>query len=302
MTSRFPARTTSDPSISSWGKPVAGGVSYGVATGGTATSITVSSTAYTLLTMASDTNLVVSTGGIFDVLAVGGGGGGARSDQANRGGGGGGGGDIVGLDAILTVYLAAGTYAVDVGSAGGPGAYTGAVGSKTTLHSSMVVANGGGGGTGCDNAISGATQRMIKHAGGSGGGYAFNDFQFVSQGTKVNNGGYGPAGSGDSGGLPASAGGGGGAGSAGSPSTTNGVGGAGGNGANIGAWIGAGTTYASAGGGGGGTTSGGAAGNGGVAGNTTTAPTTYGSGGAGANGTAAGSAGFQGVLYVRFKV
>jgi len=279
-----------------------GGIGYGVATGGTSSSITVSSEAYTLLTFTSDTNLVVSKGGLFDVLAIGGGGGAGRSDQSNRGGGGGGGGDVVGLDKILTVYLNAGTYAVDVGSAGVGGAYAGGAGGKTTLDVSMVVSNGGGGGVSCDNAISGAAQRTVRTAGGSGGGYAYNDFQFVSQGTKVNNGGIGPVNIST---APSSAGGGGGAGSAGgAASGTNG--GAGGNGTDIQSWIGAGSaTYVSSGGGGGGTGAGGAAGLGGRAGTNNgtaiTPPTTYGSGGAGGT-LFAGSAGFQGVMYVRFKV
>ena len=46
------------------------GASYGVATGGASTAITVAGTAYTLLTFTSDSNLVVTTAGLFDVLLV----------------------------------------------------------------------------------------------------------------------------------------------------------------------------------------------------------------------------------------
>ena len=55
-----------------------GGASYGVATGTAAssTAITVGGTAYTLLKFTSDSNLVVATAGLFDVLAIGGGSGG----------------------------------------------------------------------------------------------------------------------------------------------------------------------------------------------------------------------------------
>jgi hypothetical protein len=45
-----------------------GGASYGTATGGSSSSITVGADNYTLLTFTSDDNLVVSTAGLFDVL------------------------------------------------------------------------------------------------------------------------------------------------------------------------------------------------------------------------------------------
>ena len=64
------------------------GYGYGEATGGTLTSITVSSQAYTLLSFTANGSLVVSKAGLFDVLMVAGGGGGGTA--ANYGGGGGG--------------------------------------------------------------------------------------------------------------------------------------------------------------------------------------------------------------------
>ena len=45
-----------------------GGVSYGVATGGTSSSITVSGVNYTMLKFTTDSNLVVSKAGLFDVM------------------------------------------------------------------------------------------------------------------------------------------------------------------------------------------------------------------------------------------
>ena len=73
--SRYGQRTElANATLSNWGKASTGigvvGV-YGVATGGTSYSITVSSITYTLLVFTSDANLVVSTGGLFDVLMVG---------------------------------------------------------------------------------------------------------------------------------------------------------------------------------------------------------------------------------------
>ena len=88
------------------------GANYGTATGGSSSSITVGGINYTLLTFTSDSNLVVSKAGLFDVLLVAGGGsGGTNFDEGSPTGGGGGGGVRE-----TTIYLAAATYAIDVGA------------------------------------------------------------------------------------------------------------------------------------------------------------------------------------------
>ena len=98
--SRFGERTRSGERIATFGKrPVTN--LYGVATGGTSSSITVGGVNYTLLTFSSDSNLVVSKAGLFDILLIGGGGGGAGAANASSAGAGGGGGDIVGLDTVI---------------------------------------------------------------------------------------------------------------------------------------------------------------------------------------------------------
>ena len=61
------------------------GASYGVATGGSSSSITVNSINYTLLSFTSDGNLVVSRAGLFDVLMFGGGGGGSAGIKGDKG-------------------------------------------------------------------------------------------------------------------------------------------------------------------------------------------------------------------------
>ena len=65
--------------VANWGKAAPAGIGvkdgYGVATGGTPTSIT-DTVAYTLLTFTSSGTLTVSTAGLFDVMVIGGGGGG----------------------------------------------------------------------------------------------------------------------------------------------------------------------------------------------------------------------------------
>jgi hypothetical protein len=55
---------------------LANGATYGTATGGSSSSITVSSVNYTLLAFTTDATLTVSKAGLFDVMLVGGGGGG----------------------------------------------------------------------------------------------------------------------------------------------------------------------------------------------------------------------------------
>jgi hypothetical protein len=51
-----------------------GGANYGTATGGSSSSVVVGGINYTLLTFSTDSNLVVSKSGLFDVLLIGGGG------------------------------------------------------------------------------------------------------------------------------------------------------------------------------------------------------------------------------------
>ena len=92
---------------------------YGVATGGTSSSITVSGQAYTLLTFTASGTLTVATAGLFEILAFGaGGGGGGNASGSTKGGGGAGGGCKV--QAI--VYLSANqTITVGAGGTGGSG-------------------------------------------------------------------------------------------------------------------------------------------------------------------------------------
>lgn len=191
MAARFPARTTSDPSIGAWGKPAAaGGLSYGIATGGASSSITVSSVPYTLLTFTSDANLVVTKEGKFDVLAFGGGGGGGNSvgssyggvNYTNGGGGGGAGGRV-----LATLALAAGTYAVTVGAGGAVetkgaessiGSVLQAVGGGAAQYYGAVGASGGGS-NGINGAAPAASMRVLGQGNISGnargdGGFSAN--------------------------------------------------------------------------------------------------------------------------------
>ena len=57
---------------------------YGVATGGTSSSITIGGQNYTLLTFTSDATLTVTSAGLFDVLLVGGGGGAGYGSSSAR--------------------------------------------------------------------------------------------------------------------------------------------------------------------------------------------------------------------------
>jgi hypothetical protein len=253
---------------------------YGVATGGASTAITVGGTAYTLLTFTSDTNLVVTKAGLFDVYLVGGGGGGGTSGDANAYGGGGA-GQIV----QMTNFLTAATYTIDVGAAGAGGSS----GLKSSIGTTISAA---GGGRGAGYLVAGG----FGQNGGSGGGATSGATAGLAMSLGGNNGG----GSGGNSG----AGGGGGAGSAGGAGSGT-TGGSAGNGVDISTFIGGSTAYVAAGGGGGGTVTGGAAGSaGGVAGKTSSPgnnATVAGGGGGGAtNGT--GGTGGNGVIYVRFRV
>jgi len=288
---------------------------YGVATGGSSSSISVGSPAvnYTLLTFTSDGTLTVTTAGLFDVLLIGpgGGGGSGGSGAGTSAGGGGGGGQIVGLDTTLTIYLSAGTFTMDVG-AGQAGTSSYAALASVTDFAGRIQAIGGGVGGAYANTtgVSGVNSPDFRfaRAGASGGGWAIGTAfvpdsvrNTVLSGFNGNVGGYG----GQEGNTASTAaGGGGGAGSAGGNGSGS-SGGSGGNGKDISGWITGSTYYACAGGGGGGSSSGGAAGLGGVAGKTSGAgnnATNYGAGGGGTYSNTNGGNGNDGAIFVRFKV
>jgi hypothetical protein len=140
---------------------------YGVATGGSSSSITVSGQAYTLLTFTSTGTLTVTQAGLFDYTFVGAGGAGGTN---GRGGGAG------GCISQGTLYLSANeTITIGAGVAGsGNATRSNERGSSTTNTSSEVIApcgafgggDGGigqfGGGDGGDHSSVGST------AGGNG--------------------------------------------------------------------------------------------------------------------------------------
>lgn len=168
MTSRFPARTTSDLSVSSWGKPASAGIGvvagYGVATGGTSSTITVGGFNYTLLTFTSDGTLTVTTAGLFDYCVIGSG---AGSSRAFNGGGGGGAGQLV----EGTAYFST-NETVAVGAGGGVNALN--VGISRIGNDIFAMCGGGGAGTDL-NSLYGAS------GGGTTGGSLYGRGQpFVS--------------------------------------------------------------------------------------------------------------------------
>jgi hypothetical protein len=162
---------------------------YGVATGGTSSSISDGGINYTLLTFNSTATLTVSKAGFFQTFVAAGGGGGAYSPH---GGGGGGAGGIV----QATVQLAVGTYSLEIGS-GGAGK-TSSRGEGTRGGNSYfpapinIVALGGGGGN--DN---GVANTNLSNAGGSGGGDRGLTGSGVGQAIANGQGNNGAAGTGD---------------------------------------------------------------------------------------------------------
>jgi hypothetical protein len=266
---------------------------YGVATGGTSSSITVSGQNYTLLSFTSDSNLVVSTAGLFDVLLIGGGGAGGSSNNYQAGGGGG--GQVVGLTTLTTLYLPASTIAVDVG-AGGVGQTSpvdgkyGMIGKQSGIGSYIYAVGGGGGGQ-----YQPGGNQINSFAAGNGGGAGQNGFPApslvggYSGGEEDSNVNYG--------------GGGGGAGGTGGNASGS-VGGTGGSGVDISAWIGqsANTTRVAGGGGGSNNGTGTDGGANGAATNAATPTANKGGGGGGVRGATYTTVGGSGAVYVRFKV
>jgi hypothetical protein len=276
----------------------ASGTGYGVATGGTSSSIT-DGVNYTLLTFTSDGTLTVSTAGLFDIAVFGAGGSGGSGGASSRGGGGGGAGSFN----LGTFYLAATTYAVTIGVGGVAVNDSDGVAGTQSLVAGVIAGYGGLGG-GFQSPISIPSRATTRGCGGGGSTNYLTWFQNASEFRAFAGGvGANEAGGGGGGGVTA-------AGSAGSAS-----GGAGGAGYDIGSFVGAGTLFKGGGGGGGGTSGGGAGGSsvggagGGSAAAGSSAGANTGSGGGGACTTGGGGGSFgkggnggSGIVYVRFKV
>jgi hypothetical protein len=118
-TDTFLLRAWSGSSWSAGVNLVVPALSNGVATGTPAVSATYSDGGFNWrrIDFTSTSTLVVSTGGLFDVMIMGGGGGGGGSTGGGEGGGGGG----AGLLQISTLVIPAGTYTVTVGAGGATG-------------------------------------------------------------------------------------------------------------------------------------------------------------------------------------
>ena len=260
---------------------------YGVATGGTA--LPTPPTGYSGMSFTSDGTLTVTSAGLFDVFMVGGGGGGGQNLALNAYVGGGGAGGVY----TGTIYLAATTYAIDVG-AGGAAKLDGLSSRFITSDFTSLTATGGGRGAGSYFADG---HGIYPSAGGCGGGGTGNTNAIVyvgATGMQGFNGGNGVTAS-------SNAGGGGGGGSANGSAGATTVGGAGGAGITS-SFSGVSTVYA--GGGGGGGASGGAGGTGGGGGRATAGTANTGGGGGGNNATGSDNsgAGGSGIVIVRFKV
>ena len=138
--------------------------SYGAASGGTSSSITINGRATTLLTFTASGTLTVTKDGIFDILLQGGGAAGCpASTRTNQSGGGGGAG---GLLRPHPTYLTSGTYTVTVGGAssgagnpsglgnilvGGGGFFFGGEDASVTMKEPANGSPCGGGGNGSYN-------------------------------------------------------------------------------------------------------------------------------------------------------
>ena len=273
---------------------------YGVATGGTSSSITVSGQNYTLLTFTSTGTLTVTSAGLFDVLLVGGGGGGGTDNGSTSVGGGGGGGGQV----QDTLYLSANT-TITVGAGGARNVhntdgYLAAKGGLSQIGKILCF----GGGSGIADGNSDGPKGWGATGGGANGrnGSSYNPSLLVS--------GQGALGGSSTGTFNGGGGGGGGASGAVGGNGSGSTGGAGGAGTDISTFLGqsASTTIKSGGGGGGSNGTGGTGGSGGGAaggdgsGGAASANTAGGGGGSRANGGGSTNNGGSGIGYVRFKV
>ena len=284
MTRHAQRSLLAQPTLANWGKAAPAGIGvvegYGVATGGT--TLSNPPTGYTVLSFTSDSDLTVTTAGLFDVMLIGGGagGGGFTDGYVNKGGGGAGG------IARATIYLAATTHAVDIGAGGGITVN----GLPTTLGSTTIASHvapyGLGGGT--------------ANAEGASGGGGLNNSASGSAGIT----GMGSTGGGGNGSYGANTGAGGGGGSGGTPARAVGnTGGSGGPGTDISSFITSvvGAILRAGGGGGSGSTGGAGGSGGGGSGSNNVGGGSNGTANTGSGGGTYASGG-SGIVYVRFKV
>jgi len=281
------------------------GVSYGTATGGSSSSISVDGVNYTLLSFTSDGTLTVSTAGLFDFYIVAGGGSGGVGQSNVSGAGGGAGGVLTG-----TAYFSA-NQTIDVGAGGSASttqnAATNGLASVIGSTTGALSAAGGGRGGGHNSATSGGDTNAGN--GGSGGGTTYSIPTNLGKSVADTIQGY-DGGQGSTNVSVGAAGGGGATAVGGSQTGASTTGAAGGAGVDVSTFIGAvSALYKSGGGGGGGSTGGaggssvgGAGGNGSTAGTAAAANTGGGGGGAGYGAVNAGGNGGSGIIYIRFKV
>lgn len=268
------------------------GTDYGVATGGSSSTITVSGVSFTMLTFTAGGTLTVTRPGRFDILIVaGGGGGGDMTDNRYYAGGGGAGGVqqySAYFDANQTVTIGAG------GAKGAQGGF-----SRIGTNGNDETAVGGGYGA----ANLGVTNPATV-GGCGGGGMGIDQIRYYSGQSGHQGGNGGNGGSAAPTGLGAGGGGGGGANGANGGTGGTTVGGNGGAGFDASAFRGevATTTYYAGGGGGGGASGGtGGSGGGGNRGANGTVNTGGGGGGNTALGTYNSGSGGSGIVLVRFK-
>jgi hypothetical protein len=269
---------------------------YGSATGGSGTAVgtAISGTNYNVHTFTTDANLVVTKAGLFDVLLVGGGNAGySWAGGAGYAGGGGAGGGVF----QSTIYLAAGSYTVDIGAgaSGVSGNIRATQGFPSSIGTGINAVSAVGGTTIFqDNGATGSVWCELGSSGGCHNGSASSASNNV-QGNK----------GGTSSGING-AGGGGGYGAVGGNASGT-TGGAGGAGYDVSAFIGGSALYKAAGGGGAGSGAGGAGGSsiggaGVTSGTGNSASANTGSGGGGTTNTGLGGSGGSGIVYVRYKV
>jgi len=292
---RYAQRTLiGQPALANWGKAAAGGIGvvegYGIATGGTSSSISVGSpaAAYTLLTFTASGTLTVTNAGLFDVMAISAGTGGVASFSGPGGSG---------VIATTTVYFDA-NQTVTIGAGGtvtliSPAYQSPRYGDVSGVGTVSATSNAVLSGMAYCEADGAATCTIMSIGGGVGSGYGGARTSTATENYTGYRGGNG---------VTDAQGGGGGFSARGSNGSGT-TGGAGGAGYDVSAFIGGSALYKAAGGGGYGSVTGGAGGSGVGGAAYAAAAANTGSGGGGApighGGTMNGG---SGIVYVRFKV
>ena len=201
---RYAQRTLlQQPTLANWGKPAAGGATYGTATGGT--TLGSPPAGYTVLEFTTDGTLTITKAGLFDYCVIGSG---AGSNRPFNGGGGGGAGQLIegtayfDTDQAIKIGAGSASNSVNKGISRIGGGIFAMCGGGTNGSGNPSVGASGAGGHGSGSTINGASAFLNTVTGYGGGAGSTTAPNYPGGG----GGGMGGAGSNASGGTGGNAG------------------------------------------------------------------------------------------------